>query len=107
MADAPTTAEEMREAAARACEMVEDAMWATWKARYDPNDQGASLGAGRCSNIIRAIPCAPDPRIAALEAERDRLRAALRIIAGEDQCLDSLMGNADVARAALKGGGNG
>jgi hypothetical protein len=31
-----------------------------------------------------------------------RLRLALRIIAGEEQCLDNLMSNADVAREALK-----
>lgn len=36
-------------------------------------------------------------------AEIARLRAALRIIAGEERCLDTLLGNADVARIALHG----
>jgi multidrug resistance efflux pump len=35
--------------------------------------------------------------------EIERLRAALEIIAGRRQCLDNLMGNVDVARAALDG----
>ena len=35
------------------------------------------------------------------EAERDRLRLACRIIAGQEQCLDNLMSHADIARAAL------
>lgn len=35
------------------------------------------------------------------EVERDRLREALRIIAGYQQCIDNLMSNVDVARAAL------
>lgn len=30
------------------------------------------------------------------------LEQALRIIAGEQQCVDNLMGNADIAREALK-----
>jgi len=38
-----------------------------------------------------------DPR----DAEIARLRMALRIIAGEQQCIDNLMSNGDVARAAL------
>lgn len=37
----------------------------------------------------------------AATAERDAARAALEIIAGLRQCADNLMGNADVARAAL------
>lgn len=36
-----------------------------------------------------------------LEAENAKLREALEIIAGKRQCIDVLMGNADVARAAL------
>lgn len=46
---------------------------------------------------------AAEARIAALEAERDGLREALEIIAGERQCLDNLMSNVEVARAALSG----
>ena len=36
--------------------------------------------------------------------EIERLRLALRIIAGEQQCIDNLMSNGDVARAALQDG---
>ena len=36
-------------------------------------------------------------------AENDQLRVALEIIAGRRQCLDNLMGNVDVACAALDG----
>jgi hypothetical protein len=39
-----------------------------------------------------------------LRAENVRLREALEIIAGRRQCLDNLMGNVDVACAALDGG---
>lgn len=35
------------------------------------------------------------------QAEIERLRLALRIIAGQEQCIDNLMSNADVAREAL------
>lgn len=41
-----------------------------------------------------------------LAAENARLREALEIVAGKRQCLDNLMSNAEVARAALsKAGG--
>ena len=36
-------------------------------------------------------------------AENEQLRVALEIIAGRRQCLDNLMGNVDVACAALDG----
>ena len=36
-------------------------------------------------------------------AEIQRLRAVLRIIAGEAPCPDNLLGNADLARMALHG----
>lgn len=35
--------------------------------------------------------------------EIERLRAALRVIAGEAPCADNLLGNADIARIALHG----
>ena len=38
-----------------------------------------------------------------LEDEVARLRAALRIIAGEAPCADNLLGNSDIARIALHG----
>lgn len=40
--------------------------------------------------------------VEAMEAENQRLRFALRIIAGYGQCLDNLMSNSDIARAALR-----
>ena len=36
-----------------------------------------------------------------LEADNKRLREALKIIAGEMQCIDNNMGNVDIAREAL------
>lgn len=48
--------------------------------------------------------CFNDPYPEVLEQAADeieRLRAALRIIAGYEQCIDNLMSNVDVARAAL------
>jgi hypothetical protein len=46
----------------------------------------------------------PDSAVERMVAEVERLRLALRIIAGREQCIDNLMGNADIARAALRGG---
>ena len=37
----------------------------------------------------------------ALEAENERLREALEIIAGERQCVDNLLGDKDIAELAL------
>lgn len=42
------------------------------------------------------------PHAAEAADEIERLRAALRIIAGYQHCIDNLMSNVDVARAALK-----
>lgn len=50
----------------------------------------------QCEPLYLAPPAPAD--------EVERLRGALKIIAGERQCLDNLMSNADVARAALNGG---
>ena len=36
------------------------------------------------------------------DKEIERLRGALKIIAGELPCIDNLMGNADIARTALQ-----
>ena len=52
------------------------------------------------SAAINAMP--PDPELERLRVENERLRGALQIIAGECQCVDALMSNADVARAALQ-----
>ena len=38
-----------------------------------------------------------------LLAERERLRMALEMIAGQQQCPDNLMSNVDIANAALAG----
>ena len=43
-----------------------------------------------------------EARIAELEVERERLRAALEMIAGERPCIDALMGDKDIAHTALK-----
>ena len=48
--------------------------------------------------------CAQQARIAELEAENQRLREALEIISGKRQCVDNMMGNVEVAEAALLGG---
>jgi hypothetical protein len=47
-----------------------------------------------------------DSVVERMVAEVERLRGVLRIIAGQEQCLDNLMGNADIARAALREGGH-
>jgi uncharacterized coiled-coil DUF342 family protein len=71
-------------------------------------------------NMLRALAAARDAlkrlnaeyedHIGSVEAERDhlaakveRMREALEIIAGQRQCIDNLMGNDDIARAALAG----
>lgn len=41
--------------------------------------------------------------LAAQAAEIERMREALEIIAGKRQCIDNLMGNADLARQVLTG----
>jgi len=38
----------------------------------------------------------------ALKAENARLREALKIIAGNKQCIDNLKGDADIAKQALE-----
>ena len=57
--------------------------------------------AARQAGSWQGIAEGKDVVIRQLEAERDRLRAALRIIAGYQQCIDNLMSNVDVARTAL------
>jgi hypothetical protein len=44
--------------------------------------------------------------IEALRAENERLREVLEIISGKRQCLDNLMSNQDIARAALQSKGD-
>jgi len=44
----------------------------------------------------------PSDPIRTLLTERKAMREALEVIAGKRQCLDNLMSNSDVARAALQ-----
>lgn len=66
--------------------------------------QGAIANAPINADLIVAarndLPALLDALDAADARER-RLREALEIIAGQRQCVDNLMGNADIARAAL------
>ena len=50
--------------------------------------------------LVRDMPALLDA-LDASDARERRLREALEIIAGQRQCVDNLMGNADIARAAL------
>jgi hypothetical protein len=63
---------------------------------YGVNCDGTDLFANAC--LIAA--CDPDA-IHALLAERDAMKEALEMIAGIRPCVDVLMGNVDIARAAL------
>lgn len=66
-------------------------------------DECGTCAAPACS--FGEVMTVLDPTtLRALAAERDALREALEIIAGKRQCIDNLMSNVDVARAALKGG---
>lgn len=47
----------------------------------------------KCKNMLA--------QLTASEAARGRYKSALHIIAGDEQCIDNLMSNPDVARAAL------
>lgn len=58
-------------------------------------------GADLCIGAALAADAAD--ALSDLQAENQRLRLALRIIAGYEQCLDNLMSHADIARAALNG----
>ena len=55
------------------------------------------------SEVGHVLPDGAELREEVAAAEIERLRAALRIIAGEEQCMDNLLGNSDVARIALYG----
>jgi hypothetical protein len=71
--------------------------------------EDVSIRMGHWSNSIRdAIDCwenepAQLEKLAAVEAERDQLRAALEEIAGATTDKDSVLGLAAYARLALKG----
>lgn len=54
-----------------------------------------------CIEGRRKIACEALAVMDHLDARERRLREALEIIAGQRQCVDNLMGNADIARAAL------
>ena len=44
---------EERERCAKACEQIEDDAYALWRATADPTEQGRSIGAGHCAQLIR------------------------------------------------------
>lgn len=60
----------------------------------------AELRAALAQNCHALLIDDPDT-IRALLDERDAFRCALEMIAGIRPCADTLMGNADIARAAL------
>lgn len=62
------------------------------------DENGAILNPEAWAEMIRRFN---DPELEALRTENARLRLGLRIIAGQEQCLDNLMSHADIARAAL------
>lgn len=67
-----------------------------WADDYDDFDRRAeTLKAGQVGGGAVMLRKAAD--------EIERLRAALRMIAGEAVCVDLLLGNADIARIALHG----
>lgn len=76
---------------------TDKAVEAAWDVLLDASSHIDWDGPSR--NDVSAALAAAYPE---LVAEIERLRTALRIIAGEEQCIDNLMSNADVARAALK-----
>ena len=43
-----------RERCAKACEQIEDDAYALWRSTADPTEQGRSIGAGHCAQLIRA-----------------------------------------------------
>ena len=66
---------------------------------------GCAYGAGdEVRANARLIAAAPDllAEVKRLREEKAELVGALEMIAGEQPCNDSLMGNADIARAALE-----
>lgn len=70
-------------------------------ARADTRD-GWTHGHAFDSGEVNGVAYTRADLVTALEAENQRLRFALRIIAGYGQCLDNLMSNSDIARAALR-----
>ena len=59
--------------------------------------------ATRANETLREIRDVFNEEDRRLRKENAALREALEIIAGERQCIDNLMSNSDVARAALQG----
>jgi hypothetical protein len=64
----------------------------------------ASRGNGQYEPYLVVSKDEADARVAELEAENQRLREALSIIAGERQCVDNLMSNVEIAKWALQEG---
>lgn len=67
--------------------------------------ENAETGRTWCQHNVYAcedgVPATRYVRADMADARERRLREALEIIAGQRQCVDNLMGNADIARAAL------
>ena len=42
-----------RERCAKACEQIEDDAYALWRSTADPTEQGRSIGASHCAQLIR------------------------------------------------------
>lgn len=65
------------------------------------NMSNAGINAEQYTFVVK-YPRKAAARLARLEAERDRLREALLIVAGEKQCIDSTLSNMHIAKEALK-----
>jgi len=78
----------------------EIAEFPAWEIDDDGRDREAAANADLVAAAKAALPALLDA-LDMTEARERRLREALEIIAGQRQCVDNLMGNADIARAAL------
>lgn len=103
---------------ARYCPTLTDADWQEWRdtlrallserdaatARAEAAEREASDARMEMNRIFNRSRDRKNELVKerdAATAERDRLREALEIVAGYRQCMDNLMSNVDVARAAL------
>ena len=78
----------------------EIAEFPAWEIDDDGRDREAAANADLVAAAKAALPALLDA-LDMTEARERRLREALEIIAGQRQCVDNLVGNADIARAAL------
>lgn len=47
--------EQMREECLRICDEVSKSAWKEWKLKYDPHQQGLSMGADACKEAIKEL----------------------------------------------------